>query len=741
MPTPASTTPRKASKRSTKPNGKSAAAGDQYVPLQPHSPDALRRLPIPKGLSKSRCLALWRNMLMSRRIDDQEVKLKRQNKIFFQISGAGHEGILTALGQSMEKGRDWAIGYYRDRALMLALGYDAEMNMKSALGTPDEPSGGGRQMPVHFGCRNLKIINRGSCTGTQYLHAVGAAEAGRYLEQLRGEGVTNLPESHPEEVVVCTTGDGATSEGEWWEAMNTATNLKLPVIFLVEDNGYAISVPREVGTSGDSISRLFGNFPNLLNLEVDGCDPVASLDAAKKALAWCRAGNGPVLLHAHVTRLYSHSMSDDESAYRAKSELDFSLGRCPIDTFRERLIAAKMVKSDEFERIEAEVVEEIKRAQKAAEASPPQDPESIFDQIYSPDNDGCGDEYECAAQPTGSPKGMADLINATLHEEMARDPLMVVFGEDVADMSRAENIDQLKGKGGVFKVTSGLQRSFGKHRCFNSPLAEANIIGRAVGMATRGLRPVVEIQFFDYIWPAFQQLRNEMALMRWRSNGDYSAPIVVRVPYGGYLKGGAIYHSQTGESLFAHTPGLRVIMPSNAEDACGLLRTAIRCDDPVMFLEPKHLYRQTYNKAAHPGAEFTIPFGRANTVRRGTQCTVVTYGNLVRRVQEASRRLEAEGVDLEIIDLRGVAPYDREAIRSSVEHTHRLAVIYEDGQSFGSGAEIAAWAGEHLFDWLDAPVKRLGSADVFVGYHPDLEDRTLPQVEDVMELINNLLAY
>jgi 2-oxoisovalerate dehydrogenase E1 component len=741
MPTPSSAPTRKAAKRSAKNNGRSAAAGAVHVPIQLRAPDQLRSMPIPKNMDKTRCLEIWRNMIMSRRLDDQEVRMKRQNKIYFQISGAGHEGILTALGQAMTKGRDWAIGYYRDRALMLALGYDAEMNMKSALGTPDEPSGAGRQMPVHFGCRSLKIINRGSCTGTQFLHAVGAAEAGRYLEHLRGEGVEGLPESHPEEVVVCTTGDGATSEGEWWEALNTATNLKLPVVFLVEDNGYAISVPREVGTSGDSISRLFGNFPNLLNVEVDGCDPVASVEAAEQALDWCRAGNGPALLHAHVTRLYSHSMSDDDSAYRAQTELDFAQSRCPIDTFRQRLIHNKVAVESDFERIETEVIAEIKRAQKTAEAAPAQDPESIFSQIFSPDNDGCGAEYDRRAEPAGAPKGMADLINATLHEEMARDPLMVVFGQDVADMSRAENIGELKGKGGVFKVTSGLQRSFGKHRCFNSPLAEANIIGRAVGMATRGLRPVVEIQFFDYIWPAFQQLRNEMALMRWRSNGDFSAPIVVRVPYGGYLKGGAIYHSQTGESLFAHTPGLRVIMPSNAEDACGLLRTAIRCDDPVMFLEPKHLYRQTYNKAPHPGADFTVPFGRARTVRAGSQCTVVTYGNLVRRVQEASRRLEAEGVDLEIIDLRGVAPYDQGAIRASVERTHRLAVIYEDGQSFGSGAEIAAWAGEHLFDWLDAPVKRLGSADVFVGYHPDLEDRTLPQVDDVIAVLRNLLAY
>ena len=720
-------------------NGK---AGKTTTGLTLHSPEALRTLPIPKRFSKQDCLAIYRNMLMSRLLDDQEVKLKRQSRIYFQISGAGHEGLQTAVGRALVPGRDWAVGYYRDRALMLTLGYDAEANMKAALGTPDEPSGGGRQMPVHFGCKDLKILNKSSCTGTQFLHAVGAAEAGRYLEWLKGQGITEgLEDSHPEEVVVCCTGDGATSEGEWWEALNTATNLKLPVVFVVEDNGYAISVPREVGTSGDSISRLFGDFPNLKCVEVDGCDPVGAQLAAEEAIAWCREGKGPALIHGHVVRLYSHSMSDDETMYRPAAELELAQGRCPIASFGDRLVNKKVCKASELEAVRADILAEIEAGLAAAEASPPHDPESVFEQVYSPDNNGTEATYLSEALTEGTDKGMADLINDVLHTEMARDPRIVVFGEDVADMSREENLEELKGKGGVFKLTAGLQRAFGKERCFNSPLAEANIIGRAVGMAMRGLRPVVEIQFFDYIWPAMQQLRNELATTRWRSNGDFIAPVVVRVPYGGYLKGGAIYHSQTGETLFTHTPGLRVMMPSNAQDAAGLLRTAIRCDDPVMMLEPKHLYRQTYNKAPNPGPEFTVPFGAAKVLREGTDATIVTYGNLVRRVQEAQRQLEAEGIHLEILDLRSVSPWDQESVRASVQKTNRLAVIYEDNKSWGSGAEVAAWAAEELFDWLDAPVMRLASTDTFVGYHPDLEDRILPQVPDVIATVRKLLSY
>ena len=707
------------------------------------SGDELRKLPIPKRYTTEDCMAVYRNMLMSRRLDDREVMLKRQNRIYFQISGAGHEGLLTGIGRSLIKGRDWSVGYYRDRALMLEMGFDAVCNMKAALGTPDDPSNGGRQMPVHFGHKALKILNHSSCTGTQFLMAVGAAEGGRHLERIKAEGHQIDEDSHPQEVVVCCTGDGATSEGEWWEALNTATNLKLPVVFVVEDNGYAISVPREVGTSGDSISKLFGQFPNLFTIEVDGCDPLASQEAAEQAIAWARNGNGPALLHGHVVRLYSHSMSDDESMYRPSEELETALARCPIASFGDRLITAGLCTQSDLDLALESVDQEIAAALKEAEKSPDHDTSTVMNNLFSPDNDGTGDEYLSLAtpEPDASPKGMADLINSVMHEEMARDPRIVVFGQDVADASRPEVLDDLKGKGGVFKLTAGLQKAYGSERCYNSPLAEANIIGRAVGMAMRGIRPVVEIQFFDYIWPAMQQLRNELATLRWRSDGDFNAPIVVRVPYGGYLKGGSIYHSQTGETLFAHCPGLRVIMPSNAEDATGLLRTAIRCDDPVMFLEPKHLYRQTYNKAIHPGTDFTIPFGRAKVVRTGAQLTVCTYGNLVRRCQEASRQLEQEDIDLEILDMRGVSPWDQKTLTSSVKKTNRLVVVYEDSKSWGGGSEMAAWAAEELFDYLDCPVYRLASKDTWVGYHPDLEDVTLPQVDDVIAVIRRALDY
>lgn len=695
-------------------------------------------------LSPAALKSAYLNMYRSRRLDDREISLKRQNRIYFQISGAGHEAVLTAAGMALKPSHDYVISYYRDRALMTQLGMSSKEVLLAATGSKEDVTSGGRQMPCHWGHKRLNVISKSSCTGTQFLQAVGAAEASWYRERV--EEVADLIEGGGDEVVLTSTGDGTTSQGEFFEALNTASNKKLPVIFLVEDNGYAISVPVEVQTAGGSISELVKSYPDLKVIQgVDGCDVEASYEALSEAVEWCRARKGPALVHAHVIRPYSHSMSDDQSNYRPAAEQEEEAKRDPIAQLGAKLVREGHWSDEELKAAQAEVDAEIEQATREALEAPTPEASEVFEEVYSHDVDPTSTAFDSPAQveegDTGN-KTMVDLINACMRDEMARDPRIVVFGEDVADASRDEVLDSCKGKGGVFKVTHGLQTRFGSSRVFNSPLAEANIVGRAIGMASRGLRPVVEIQFLDYIWPAFQQIRNELATARWRSHGDWPAPVVIRVPSGGYLKGGAPYHSQSAETLFTHIPGLRVVMPSNAMDANGLLRTAIRCDDPVIFLEPKHLYRQTYNKGAYPGPDYMIPFAKGAKLTTGDDLTVVTYGSLVNRSLQAIKQVQKtydRGIDL--IDLRTLAPYDWDMIEESVKRTGRLLVVHEESKAWGYGAELASRASEELFEWLDAPVRRLASLDVFVGYHPDLEDVTLPQVADVQQAIESLLNY
>ncbi|HYL30949.1 MAG TPA: dehydrogenase E1 component subunit alpha/beta [Gemmatimonadales bacterium] len=694
-------------------------------------------------LEKADLVDLYRLMLLSRRIDDREIQLKRQNRIFFQISGAGHEAVLAAASRVFRPGYDWFYLYYRDRALCLGLGMTATEQLLSAVGAADDPNSGGRQMPSHWGHRDLNIASTSSPTGTQFLQAVGAAEARlRYAHTPELAGRDDL--YHADEVVLCTTGDGTTSEGEFWEALNTACNLELPVVFLVEDNGYAISVPVEVNTAGGSISKLVSGFPGLLIQEVDGCDVLASYDVLVRAHEYCRARKGPALIHARVIRPYSHSLSDDEVQYRPSAEREADARRDPLRRFPEYLIAQGIASAAELEQVKQQVEEEVRVATEIALAAPQPRPETVLHHVYSMEVDPTSEQFDTEDDPrfTGDPTTMVDLLNACLKDEMARDPRIVVFGEDVADASREAALPQVKGKGGVFKVTWGLQRVFGGHRVYNSPLAEANIVGRAIGLAHRGLKPVVEIQFFDYIWPAYMQLRDELATMRWRSNNAWAAPVVVRVSYGGYLKGGGPYHSQTGAAVFTGVPGLRVVCPATALDANGLLRTAIRSEDPVIFLEHKHLYRQTYNKAPNPGPNFMIPFGKAKIVRDGSDLTVVTYGAVVQRALVAAKEAEAEhGLKVEVIDLRSLSPVDWPAVHASVRKTNRVLVAYEDALSWGYGAEIAARIADETFAWLDAPVRRLAAKDTFVAYAPDLEDVILPQVEGLKRAMVELAGY
>ena len=693
-----------------------------------------------EGLTRDDLLGAYRLMLLSRTIDDKEIQLKNQSKAFFQISGAGHEAILVAAGQHLRGGYDWFFPYYRDRALCLTLGFTPLEMFLASVGAKDDPANGGRQMPSHWGHRRLNIPSQSSCVGTHCLHAVGCAEAAVIYSRVAAIE-DRESKYHPDEIAYISIGEGGTSEGEFWESLNTTCQRKLPIVYLVEDNGYAISVPVDVQTPGGDISRLVDGFPSLRVLRCDGTDYLGSYRTMRDAVAHARERKGPVLVHATVIRPYSHSLSDDERLYKTGGEREAEARRDPLVRMRQFLKSEGLATDEDFADVKASVEREVKQAADEALQAPKPEAASAQTFVFSPDVDPTSSAFATEPASQGKPDTMVAAINATLKDEMARNPRIVVFGQDVADVSHEESLGVVAGKGGVFKVTHGLQRLYGSDRVFNSPLAEANIVGRAIGMALRGLKPVVEIQFFDYIWPAFMQIRDELAMMRYRSANHWSCPVVIRVPIGGYLRGGAPYHSQSAVAIFAHTPGIRIVLPSNAHDAAGLLRTAIRCDDPVLFCEHKHLYRQTYNKGVYPGPDFMIPFAKAAVPRDGSDMVIFTWGAMVQRSLLAAQQVARDRISVAVVDLRTIMPYDWETIAAYVKKTSRVIVAHEDQLTCGFGAEIAARISDELFEDLDAPVKRVAALDCPVAYAPVLEEEILPTTADVLKAIRDLAAY
>lgn len=668
--------------------------------------------------------------LISRCLDDREIALQKQSRVFFQISGAGHEALLLGLARSLRPAYDWFFPYYRDRALMLGLGITPTEILMQAVGSGSDPSSGGRQMPCHWGYKPLNVVTQTSATGTQCIPAVGSAEAARYIVRRPHLGLT----AHGDELTYVSLGEGATSEGEFWESLNTACVEHLPVLYVIADNGFAISVPASEQAPAP-VAELVGGFRGLAVHRYDGRDYFEARTRGAEAIAHVRAGVGPALIHATVTRPYSHSAADTQSKYRSAAELADETAHDPITLLEAVLLEEGVLSPDDAQALRAEAFQVVADAAKEAMAAPRPDPATIdhhvkalpelTERVYDPATEG------------GEVVPFGEAIKRTLHEVMAKDERIRVFGEDVGD-AREDLLENVEGKGGVFGTTHGLQREFGRARCYNTPLSEANIVGRAVGQAFRGLKPAPEVQFFDYIWPAMQQIKTEAATARWRSNGAFNVPLVLRVPIGGYLTGGAIWHSQCGESIFAHVPGLSIAFPSRARDAAGMLRAAFQADDPILYLEHKHLLRQPYTRDAFPPEDYVVPFGHGTIDRAGDEVTVVTYGATVEKTRQAVDQL---GASVEIIDLRWLIPWDQDLVAESVAKTGRCLVVHEDVITCGFGAEVAAWIGEHCFSDLDAPVRRVAAIDTHVAYEPKLENAVLPQVDDIAAALKDLLAY
>ena len=657
----------------------------------------------------------YKLMLISRRLDDKMLTMIRQGKGFFHIGGAGHEAAQLAAAFNLQSKKDWAFPYYRDVAFVLGLGMTPEELMLCFMSREDDPNSGGRQMPAHYGHRELNIVSQSSPTGTQYLQAVGVA--------------MGMKKRGSEEVVYVSSGEGTTSQGDFHEALNWASREKLPIIFFIEDNKYAISVHISEQTSGGSVYNMTRGYEGLSRYKMDGTDFTSSNNLMKEVIGRVRLGEGPALVDAECIRLLPHSSSDDQRKYRPEEELAADITNDPIEKLKDILLQAKVLTEEEEASLRESVLEIVNKAVEYAESREESESDTASRFVFDESGKTESFEYE-KTEPSGEPVVLVDAINHALHEEMDRDGDILVFGQDIAD-----------GKGGVFTVTKGLSTKFGSERVFNSPLAESSIVGVAIGLALYGFKPVVEIQFADYIWTAMMQIRNELSTMRYRSNNAWECPVILRIPCGGYIHGG-LYHSQNIEAYFSHIPGLKICMPSNAADAKGLLKTAIRGNDPVLFLEHKGIYRQPFAKSPEPDADYLVPFGKARIVREGSGITIVTYGALVKRSLDAAERLEKEtGVSAEVIDIRSMVPLDTETILGSVRKTAKALIVHEDTLFQGFGAEIAAQISENGFDFLDAPVRRVAAADTPIPYAPKLEDFVLPNDEDIYTALKSLSEY
>lgn len=657
----------------------------------------------------------YKLMLISRRLDDKMLTMIRQGKGFFHIGGAGHEAAQLAAAFNLQSKKDWAFPYYRDVAFVLGLGMTPEELMLCFMSREDDPNSGGRQMPAHYGHRELNIVSQSSPTGTQYLQAVGVA--------------MGMKKRGSEEVVYVSSGEGTTSQGDFHEALNWASREKLPIIFFIEDNKYAISVHISEQVSGGSVYNMTKGYEGLSRYKMDGTDFTSSNNLMKEVIGRVRLGEGPALVEAECVRLLPHSSSDDQRKYRPEEELAADTANDPIEKLKDILLQAKVMTEEEEASLRESVLETVNKAVEYAESREESESDTASRFVFDESGKTESFEYE-KTEPSGEPVVLVDAINHALHEEMDRDGDIVVFGQDIAD-----------GKGGVFTATKGLSTKFGSERVFNSPLAESSIVGVAIGMALYGFKPVVEIQFADYIWTAMMQIRNELSTMRYRSNNAWECPVILRIPCGGYIHGG-LYHSQNIEAYFSHIPGLKICMPSNAADAKGLLKTAIRGNDPVLFLEHKGIYRQPFAKSPEPDADYLVPFGKARIVREGSGITIVTYGALVKRSLDAAERLEKEtGVSAEVIDIRSMVPLDTETILGSVRKTAKALIVHEDTLFQGFGAEIAAQISESGFDFLDAPIRRVAAADTPIPYAPKLEDFVLPNDEDIYTALKSLSEY